>query len=165
MSPPTPPPPCCKSHPRYFLNQTHHCIYFIHSLQSESHRCSCLCFLYQEVSFIRAFPDGASGKEPVCQCKSHKRCRFDLGVGKIPWRRAWQPTTVFLPGESHGQRTWWATVHSVTKSQTQFRRFSTCTHILYKSGKLVNHFILSDQDSVWYITGAQNIFVGKQSGD
>ena len=25
-------------------------------------------------------------------------------VGKIPWRRAWQPTAVFLPGESHGQR-------------------------------------------------------------
>ena len=32
------------------------------------------------------------------------RPRFDLWVGKIPWRRAWQPTPVFLPGESHGQR-------------------------------------------------------------
>ena len=30
--------------------------------------------------------------------------QFDLWVGKIPWRRAWQPTPVFLPGESHGQR-------------------------------------------------------------
>ena len=29
---------------------------------------------------------------------------FDPWVGKIPWRRAWQPTSVFLPGESHGQR-------------------------------------------------------------
>ena len=29
---------------------------------------------------------------------------FDSWVGKIPWRRAWQPTPVFLPGESHGQR-------------------------------------------------------------
>ena len=28
---------------------------------------------------------------------------FDPWVGKIPWRRAWQPTPVFLPGESHGQ--------------------------------------------------------------
>ena len=27
-----------------------------------------------------------------------------LWVGKIPWRRTWQPTPVFLPGESHGQR-------------------------------------------------------------
>ena len=29
--------------------------------------------------------------------------RFYSWVGKIPWRRAWQPTLVFLPGESHGQ--------------------------------------------------------------
>ena len=32
------------------------------------------------------------------------RCRFDPWVGKIPWSRAWQPTLVFLPGDSHGQR-------------------------------------------------------------
>ena len=32
------------------------------------------------------------------------RPRFDLSVGKIPWRRKWQPTPVFLPGESHGGR-------------------------------------------------------------
>jgi len=29
---------------------------------------------------------------------------FNLWVGKIPWRRAWQPIPIFLPGESHGQR-------------------------------------------------------------
>ena len=34
----------------------------------------------------------------------HKRCRFDPWVRKIPWKRKWQPTQVFLPGESHGQR-------------------------------------------------------------
>ena len=33
-----------------------------------------------------------------------KRRRFDPWVGKISWRWAWQPTPVFLPGESHGQR-------------------------------------------------------------
>ena len=33
-----------------------------------------------------------------------KRLRFDPWVGIIPWRRAWQPTPVFLPGEFHGQR-------------------------------------------------------------
>ena len=38
------------------------------------------------------------------QCRRHKRHRFDPWVGKTPWRRAWQPTPVFLPGESHGQR-------------------------------------------------------------
>ena len=41
----------------------------------------------------------------IClQCWSHRRCGFDLWVGTIPWRRAWQPTPVFLPGESRGQR-------------------------------------------------------------
>ena len=34
-------------------------------------------------------------------CKRHG---FDPWVGKIPWRKIWQPTPVFLPGESHGQR-------------------------------------------------------------
>ena len=29
---------------------------------------------------------------------------FDPGVGKVPWRRVWQSTLAFLPGESHGQR-------------------------------------------------------------
>ena len=46
------------------------------------------------------FPGGTSGKEHACQCRRHKRLGFDPLVGKIPWRRAWQPTPVFLPGES-----------------------------------------------------------------
>ena len=45
-----------------------------------------------------------SGKEPSCQCRRHERPGFSPWVGKIPWKRAWQPTPVFLPGESHGQR-------------------------------------------------------------
>ena len=49
-------------------------------------------------------PRWRSGKEFVCQCKRCKRSRFDPWVGKIPWRRKWQPTTVFFPGEFHGQR-------------------------------------------------------------
>ena len=50
------------------------------------------------------FPGGASGKEPACQCRRHERCGFDPWVRKIPWNRKWQPTPVFLPGGSHGQR-------------------------------------------------------------
>ena len=38
------------------------------------------------------------------QCRRHRKCSFDPWVGKFPWRRAWQPAPVFLPGESHGQR-------------------------------------------------------------
>ena len=41
-----------------------------------------------------------SGKEPVCQCRRHKRCGFDPWIKKITWRKQWQPTAVFLPGES-----------------------------------------------------------------
>ena len=43
------------------------------------------------------FLGGASDKESTCQCR---RRGFNPWVGKIPWRRAWQPTPVFLPGES-----------------------------------------------------------------
>ena len=42
-----------------------------------------------------------SGKESTCQCR---RLRFNPWVGKIPWRRKWQPTLIFLPGKSHEPR-------------------------------------------------------------
>ena len=50
------------------------------------------------------FPGSTSGKEPTCQCRRHKRHRFNPWVRKIPWRRKWQGTPVFLPGKSRGQR-------------------------------------------------------------
>ena len=53
---------------------------------------------------FHVFPFGTSGKEPACQCRRYKRPEFNPWIGKIPWRRTWQPTPVFLPGESHGQR-------------------------------------------------------------
>ena len=51
-----------------------------------------------------SFPGSTSGKEPACQCRRLKRSWFDPWVRKIPWRKGWQPTPVFLPGKSHGQR-------------------------------------------------------------
>ena len=50
---------------------------------------------------IKGLPRWLSGKEPTCQCR---RFRFNPWVRKIPWRRKWQPTPVFLPGKAHGQR-------------------------------------------------------------
>ena len=50
------------------------------------------------------FPGGASGKEPTCRCRRHKRHRFSSWFRKIPQERKWQPIPVFLPRESHGQR-------------------------------------------------------------
>ena len=63
----------------------------------------------QELHFVadyglQGLPSGASGKEPICQGKRCKRCGFYPWVGKIPWRRAWQPTPVLIPRESSGQR-------------------------------------------------------------
>ena len=46
------------------------------------------------------FTGGASGKESACQCRRQKRQGFYFWVGTILWRRKWQPTPVFLPGES-----------------------------------------------------------------
>ena len=50
------------------------------------------------------FPGGTSGEEPPWQCRRCKKCGFNPWVRKIPWRRAWQPSLVFLPGESHERR-------------------------------------------------------------
>ena len=47
---------------------------------------------------------GANGKEPTCRCRRCKSWGFYPWVKKISWRRKWQLTPVFLPGESHGKR-------------------------------------------------------------
>ena len=41
------------------------------------------------------------------------------------WRRKWQPTPVFLPGESQGWGAWWAAVHGFTQSRTRLKRLSS----------------------------------------
>ena len=49
-------------------------------------------------------PRWHSGRETTCQCRRHRRRRFSPWFGKIPWRRKWQPTPVFLLGKFHWQR-------------------------------------------------------------
>ena len=50
-------------------------------------------------------PGWLGGRESACQCGRHYIDPwFDPWLGKIPWRSAWQPTPVFLHGESHGER-------------------------------------------------------------
>ena len=53
--------------------------------------------------------DGASQvalvvKNPPASAGGHKTLRFDPWAEKIPWRRVWQPTSILLPGKSHGER-------------------------------------------------------------
>ena len=101
----------------------------------------------------KGFPGGASGKEPACQFRRCKRYGFHPCVRKICWRRAPQPTPIFLPGEFHEQRSLvgYQSIGS-QKSQTWLRQLSTHTHthththgfekreLLYTVGKSVNWY-------------------------
>ena len=82
--------------------------------------CFCMCmFLYVFFTFV---PWWHSDKEPTCQCRRCKRLRFNPWVGKTRSRK-WQPTPVFLPGKSHGQRSLVGyTVPGVSKSRTWLSR-------------------------------------------
>ena len=57
----------------------------------------------QALIYVYGLPDGSTGKESACKA-GHRRPGFDPWVRKVPWRRAWQPTPGFLPGESLRQR-------------------------------------------------------------
>ena len=58
-------------------------------------------YLNYTVFKCRSFPGGSMVKNPPTIAR-HRRCGFNSWVRKIPWRRKWQLTPVFLPGESHG---------------------------------------------------------------
>ena len=65
-------------------------------------------------------------KNPPANAGDIRDCGFDPCFGKIPGRRAWQPTPVLLPGESHGQRSL-AAVHSVTELDMTEVTVHACT--------------------------------------
>ena len=73
------------------------------------------------ITMRTGFPGGASGKVPTWQCRRCKRWGFHPWVRKIPW----QPTPVFLPGESMDRGAWSATVHGVAKSWTWLKWLGT----------------------------------------
>ena len=82
------PPLSLKSH-SYNTYTNSFCLWSVSILDCEPLHC-------KDYMLIMRF----TGKESTCQCKRH---RFDPWVGKIPWRRKWQPTPVFLPGKSIGK--------------------------------------------------------------
>ena len=67
-----------------------------------------------------------TGTLPTCQSMKHVRGGFDSWVGKILWRRAWQHTPIFFPGNPMDRGAWWATIHGVAKSWTCLRQLSMC---------------------------------------
>ena len=84
------------------------CFYWFCFLNHGSH---CLASLQQDLGALYfspltcfhnlGFPVGSDGKASACNAGDP---RFDPWVGKISWRRKWQPTPVLLPGKFHGQR-------------------------------------------------------------
>ena len=84
-------------------------------------------------------PRWHSSKESSCQCRRHE---FIHRAGKIPWSRKWQLAQVFLLENSMDRAAWWATVHGVTKSQTQLRVWA-CTHtFLYFYSPIFSRYLL-----------------------
>ena len=55
------------------------------------------------LTYTHGLPQGLSSKDFHLRGREHRRLGFHPWVGKIPWRRAWQPTPVSLPEEFHGQ--------------------------------------------------------------
>ena len=59
-------------------------------------------FLFSSfIMMFLGFPGGSDGKESACKARDLSSIP---GLGRFPWRRSWQPTPVFLPGDSHGQK-------------------------------------------------------------
>ena len=83
----------------------------------------------------RDLPRWLSDKESACQCRRPKRRGFD--PRKIPWRRKWEPTPVFLPWRILGQGSLQATVHRVAKSSTRLG-----THTLHQHSQLQQEWLV-----------------------
>ena len=80
------------------------------------HLCVFTCFLVLTCFMVlMGLPWWLSDKESACQCRGRE---FDPWVGKIPWRKKWQPIPIFLPGVHHGQRSVVGYSPWVTKSWT-----------------------------------------------
>ena len=79
-------------------------------------------------------PYWLSGKEPACQCRRHKRDRFDPWIGKIPWRRAWQPLQYSCLENPTDRGAWRARVHGISTPTL------SCFQMKKKKRKKLQHF-------------------------
>ena len=116
------------------------------------------------------FLGGASSTEPTYQSKSLKRHRFDPWIRKIPWRWAWQPTPVFLPGASYGQRSlvgyspWGCKQSDMTKATLCSRLCwnSVMTDLIFShlfTDLIIMHlkYILCGRRIFWSYSGEQSL--------
>ena len=107
--PQSPPPSPMPSHQTSYTKLNSWDLFCAHTYCSKPFHLYHLIYLFFPLLFYYilshlGFPGGTSGKESTCQCRRHKRHGFDPWVRKIPWRKAWQSTPVFLPEEFRGQR-------------------------------------------------------------
>ena len=77
--------------------------------------------LYEKINIMKGtgLPCWLSGQEFACQCRSHRRLKFYSWVWKILWKIKWEPTPVFVPGKSLGERSLVGYSPWVAKSRTQ----------------------------------------------
>ena len=94
-------------------------------------------------SFLILLPRWQSGKESACQCKRCKRLGFDPWGRKIPCKKKWQPTPVFLPRKSHGQRINRLQSTGLQKSRTWLEHTHTLPFLPFShSTTIFTHFYL-----------------------
>ena len=118
-----------------------------HSLKDRTHICSLHLLRtttataynagnksYGLLTILGGFPSGAKGKTPTCQCRRCKDGGSITGSGKIPWRRKWQLSPTFFPGESRGQRSlegyspWGGKELDMTEHMHTHTHTHTCAH-------------------------------------
>ena len=99
------------------------------------------------------FPGGTSDKQPTCHFGRRQRHGFDPRVGKIPWRRKWQPTPVALSGKSHGQRRLVGYSPWGCRELDMTEQLSTLCHVAKTNKKPL--FIKSAPYAIWHPVLAQ----------
>ena len=72
-------------------------------------------------------PRRLNGKESACQCRRHRIHGFESWVRKVPWRRKWQPSPVFLPGEFY----WQGSLVDYSRCSCKESDMTECTCTLY----------------------------------
>ena len=92
-------------------------------------------------------PRWLGGKESACQCR---KCRFDSWSGKILCRRKWQPTSVFLPGNFHGQRSLAGCSPWIAESD-----MTACMHCTTISISQLDHYV----QKLWWVLGTQSMYL------
>ena len=111
--------------------------YYTSSLQMSNH--TFISFGIKGILFQSRFPQWLSGKESASTAGATEYAGSIPGLGRFPWRKAWQPTPVFLPGEFHGQRS--LAGYRVSRSQIQLKQLST--HTLIPKSKYITGFPFS----------------------